>query len=152
MKVLFLDIDGVLNSEDWVERTKKSGEITVSLTRDLDRDAVSVLNSIITQSGAKVVISSSWRVFHDLWEMKSILQRHGFVGEVIDMTPRRAPNPPYRRGNEIQAWLDQHPEVKSFVIIDDDADMEHLLDKLVRTDWMYGLREEHVAPALKVLG
>jgi hypothetical protein len=55
------------------------------------------------------------------------------------------------RGNEIQAWLDAVPVVKTFAILDDDSDMGHLLPFLVRTSGQTGLQPEHVEQAIKLL-
>jgi hypothetical protein len=40
---------------------------------------------------------------------------------------------------EIQSWLNSHPEVSAFVIVDDDEDMAHLMPKLVKTSWHSGM-------------
>jgi hypothetical protein len=59
------------------------------------------------------------------------------------------------RGQEIQAWLDGAPrygiEVESFVILDDDSDMVHLADRLVKTSFETGLLDEHVDRAIAML-
>jgi hypothetical protein len=56
------------------------------------------------------------------------------------------------RGLEIQDWLDNHPGVTDFVILDDSSDMAHLMPKLIQTDDATGLTQAHVAPALRLLG
>lgn len=159
-KVIFLDFDGVLNSVDFLEETYDQRKLLEKGRRTdqeswwsamIDGRAVGHLNEIIKHSGAKVVVSSSWRHGHTLAELRGILKNKGFIGSLIDKTPKRAPVAPYRRGNEIQAWLDEHPDVKKFVIIDDDSDMEHLMSYLVQTTWKSGLLAEHVAKALRIL-
>lgn len=161
MKIIFLDIDGVLNSMQYFIRTEEERKgIVLTPKRDtvkfwsamFDPDAVKLLNIAIEKSGAKVVLSSSWRNCHPLSEIRGFLKHHGFIGEIIDKTPQRAPAPPYRRGNEIQAWLTEHPEVEKFVIIDDDSDMEHLKPHLVQTKNEFGIQEEHVVQMLLHLG
>lgn len=141
MKVIFLDIDGVLNSVEWLNRYPE-----VRLRDQVDPEAVAVLNNIIDKTGAKVVISSSWRIFHSLNFIKQVLENSGFRGEIVGKTPGGGGV----RGPQIQEWLDNNP-VESFVILDDSADMEHLLPKLVRTDCQYGLQEKHVEEALSHL-
>jgi hypothetical protein len=150
MKVIFLDIDGVLNCDQWFHERREAGR-EVPPTKELNEKAVAVLNEIICRSGAKVVISSSWRLAFSLSEIRGVLVRAGFEGEIYGKTPRRTTYPA-RRGNEIQDFLNLHPYITEFVILDDDADMEHLLPKLVNTSWSRGLLPEHVAPALKHLG
>ena len=55
------------------------------------------------------------------------------------------------RGREIQLWLQQHPEVDSFVILDDDADMDNLIDRLVQTEIETGLTEQDADRAIELL-
>lgn len=157
MKIVFLDMDGVVNCMEFFDRTSKERE---GLTRHdetdfwkmmIDPEAVKRLNTIADKSGAKFVLSSSWRIAHPLLKVEKYLKLCGFTGDLIDKTPNRSPVPPHRRGNEIQAWLDSHKEVEKFVILDDDSDMEHLTKYLVQTSWRDGLLDEHVEKALKML-
>lgn len=153
MKVVFLDVDGVLNSaaylyaaeRAWPEGTPFEGNQHL----ELDPPAVARLNRIVRESGAKVVISSSWRFGNTPAEMQEILRRRGFEGEVVGDTPRDGHGAV--RGLEIQAWLDGHPGVESFVILDDDSDMAHLAPRHVRTRFSDGLLDEHVDAALAAL-
>ena len=148
MKVVFLDFDGVLNS----------GEFAASPRNDnpggllgLDWKAIARLNRLILLTGAKVVVSSTWRLDDDVPGLRALLGEAGFDGEVIGMTPSL--NGP--RGLEIQAWLDSAPlfgvDVEQFVIVDDDSDMEHLGDRLVKTTFQDGLQDEHVEKAAALL-
>ncbi len=152
MKIIFLDIDGVLNSDAWFTKLSENKMIYFSVVRDLDKDAVKILNRIIKESGAKIVISSSWRLMFTLDEIKTVLKDNGFefVNEIIDITPKRHTFPS-RRGNEIQEWITVNQFKGPFVIIDDDGDMEHLMDRLVQTSWSHGLKEEHIPKCLKLL-
>jgi hypothetical protein len=116
MNIIFLDIDGVL-------RTDKSDKYWSSITgkaipkivfdRNFDKNAISTINEIIHYTGAKVVITSTWRVQHSLEQLKLIFKSRGFQGEIIDIT-----NVGYSRGEEIQEWLDTHT-VNKYVVIDD---------------------------------
>ena len=58
-----------------------------------------------------------------------------------------------RRGLEIQKWLDDNPQGENvvFVILDDDSDMEHLMDRLVQTDHEFGLTQEDAGKAILML-
>ncbi len=167
MKIIFLDIDGVLNSAHWWDVRPPAGEYEseeVHAFRNIDPAAVARLNTIIGKSGAVIVLSSTWRTMYTLSYMQRLLNRKGFAGRLFACTPchASAPNPLddqgntlyIRRGTEIQAWLDmlgpgRQPD--SFVILDDDADMAHLSDSLVRTHFSKGLLDEHVIAALEVL-
>jgi hypothetical protein len=160
IKVVFLDIDGVLNSVEFARRT----EFTGWPDGHIDHEAVKHLNRLITETDAKIVISSSWRKMLDPEELAKVLARAGCVGEVIGETPDfwkrereqelwERPTQRFERGDEIQAWLDEHSEVEieAFVIFDDDSDMVHLVDRFIKTDSETGLLDEHIERAITML-
>jgi hypothetical protein len=138
--VLFLDIDGVLNSD----RYRYAHGPGVRANDLIDPEAVETLNHITERWALKVVISSSWRVMP---ELESILRAKGVEAKIIGKTSSRAAV----RGDEIRQWLAEHPEVTAYVILDDDGDMGELLDHLVQTDYRYGLQPEHMARVAAVL-
>lgn len=164
---LALDIDGVLNSRQFLERTKESRSNVKAderLRHMLDPDAIVHLNAIMAQTGAKIVISSSWRLVHTIGGIKRALRDCGFeyATRVIDKTPY-SPHGDHtnRRGIEIQAWLKRRwgvppehpypPPKLLLAILDDDSDLGHLLPHLVRTTYEHGLTHEHVAPVVKLI-
>lgn len=150
MKIIFLDIDGVLNTNR--ERRRRGS----NSSRPFDAEAVTALNEILTKSGARIVVSSMWRYYNTPEELDEILTLEGVApGTVIDKTPdlSSSRNPwidvvPPRR-DEIKAWLDEHPDVTGYVVIDDDgcAGPAHFL----RTYDDDGLLLIHVDEALKIL-
>ncbi len=162
MKIIFLDVDGVLNSCLWCEeervRRKASGEREMFL-RGMDPVAVARLNEIIALTGADVVISSSWRILNTRIQMCDHLKAAGFKGRVLGMTPRTFQitegGPWSKRGEEIQRWLDEEGssrfDVESFIILDDSGDMAHLMDRLILTSDVDGLQAEHVEQAVAML-
>lgn len=172
IKVIFLDFDGVLNNNVWIRERCAAGDQHLILT-DVMPEHVSLLNQIIERSGAKVVISSSWRHHYGLFDnfsrtgrdsgdsLKAILERAGFKGELIGRTPDGWPGIRFSeqrlRGKEIQAWLDEwhsmgKPRVEAFVILDDSDDMAHMRDtNFVHTDEEKGLTQEDVEKALVIL-
>ncbi len=171
MKVLFLDIDGVLNSENMLNRLDDEHRALgnhvcecYALTQMMDLRLVQRLNEIITETQAKVVISSSWRLFVGFEEVTKILVARGFIGEVIDQTPdlvndavwleawRTREGAPFayerlERGMEIAEWLKGHPEVSAFCVLDDCSDMVGVRHRLVLCDPLTGLDEPDVARA-----
>lgn len=154
MKIVFLDIDGVLNSEDFT--TANPPDHSIHMREDawwqemLDPQAVELLNRLLQSTNAKVVISSSWRHANDADDMQRILDGVGFSGEVIGMTPKRGGE---CRGDRIKLWLDStHHEIESFVILDDDDDMGGFDKRLVLTDHVHGLRPEDCRAAEQLLG
>ena len=100
----------------------------------------------------KIVVSSTWRIGNTLETMREELRSSGIdLNRVIGMTPVFR-NLSRERGLEIQKWLDDHPEVSEFVIVDDDSDMLHLMPKLVQTDTRLGLMWDKAADILTRFG
>ena len=158
-RVIFLDVDGVLNSHDYVanrrDYVEEGGRIGI------DPQAVTRLNRLVYETSAEVVISSTWRMNHTRAEMAALLEAKGFVGVVRGMTPEhveRTKGALYtadRRGNEIHAWLHAAPQygidVEAFVILDDDSDMAHLADRHIKTSFDHGLTEADVERAIVLM-
>ena len=149
MQVIFLDVDGVLNSESWYRRRAGLSDDdavpvplvlpvrTRSRDDEIDPDAVQRLNRLTDLTGAALVLSSTWRMAGTDW-LTLFLHRHGVRGNIVGATPV-LPGP---RGDEIEAWLSGHPEVTGFVILDDGADMDRLLlERLVRISFRTGLTD-----------
>lgn len=121
--IIFLDIDGVLNTargkNHWRNSKKKK---TYTFHADFCPDAISNLNKIIEQSGAKIVISSYWRSFFPLKTLQVIFKEYEIQGEVID-TLRLADQVHHladtSRGGLIQYWMKEHYKPETYVIIDD---------------------------------
>lgn len=161
MRAVLLDFDGVLNSADWTARRGESPTDWLDRSHDLDPAAVARLNTIVERTGAGVVISSSWRIMYPLDEIEKLLSDAGFAGEIIGVTPFYRGGSwvggRYRtRADEIQAWLDEHSDVESFVVLDDDGLGEKcgpspLDSHLVRTNALSGLQLEHVERAVEIL-
>lgn len=176
ISAIFLDVDGVLNSEAFLRKlddqhrqlghtdpTRPKSKTTCTCYRlecQIDRDAVARLNRLVAVTGAKIVISSSWRKLLDPPELHRVLTGHGLVAEIIGETPDghddlvlEAYGHPQRveRGYEIDFWLKQHPEVERFVILDDGSDMAMHKNRLVQTDAQEGLLDDHVDLAIRVM-
>ena len=149
MKIIFQDFDGVLNSHKWIGANQHLFKAQqLFMHTDVDPEAVARLQRIVDATGAKVVVSSTWRLFNSLASLRATLAKAGFDGEVIGKTPQLG-GP---RGLEIQEWLNNNGPIESFVILDDDSDMVHLKNKLVQTSFDDGLQDEHVEAAIKLLG
>lgn len=156
MKIIFLDFDGVLNHEMYYHKRfeeRYSGDDIGPPYIDIDPQSVENLNYIIENTGASVVLSTTWR--HSGVEYcVDVLNVRGFRGNVIDRTPHFWDSWAVR-GNEIQHWIDTNkfPEgIESYVILDDDSDM--LLgqkNNFVRTDFKYGLTKELSDVAISIL-
>jgi len=152
MKVIFLDVDGVLCTSDCLRmRLAPTGHHVFNPA------CVGALNDIIAATGAKLVLSSSWRHFMSIRKFNTHSKAFG-VPPCIDETPTLSQTfsadglyIAQQRGTEIKAWLDAHPEVDKFVILDDNSDMASLMDFLIQTDMDRGLTEYHAKRAIKLL-
>lgn len=106
MKVVFLDIDGVLNNFDLVRANGFDY---------IDDRMVARLGLIVSQTGADIVLSSFWRLNpKDRSLVDQALKAAGmFVSD-------RTPSIPGERSVEISSWLSERPDVRRFAILDDD--------------------------------
>lgn len=149
-KVIFLDVDGVLNCMSTFQRR---------VDPKLEPTHCALLKKLVEDTGAKIVVSSTWRLGDGWMDLACHLQRHGIdprtvIGKTADWAAVGAGGVIVvdRRGREIQAWLDKNPEVERFVILDDDDDMgDALTPFLVQTTFADGLTEAHVLAAKAIL-
>jgi len=155
MKVIFLDIDGVLNSGKWIKQLEGGFDDPIN---QMDPTAVRRLNAITDATGAVIVVSSTWRLAfrrqaNALCMLQRCMRAYKMTGEVIGMTGVGEGDSTNRRGNEIQGWLDQNTiAIEKFVIIDDDSDMGHLIQDRILTKFETGLLDEHVEKIIGILG
>ena len=128
MKVLFLDIDGVVNCQSTAQRHRGMIGIDPYMAFLIGKITLDVPN-------LKVVLSSSWRHWTD--GIKEVEEQ---VVPILDITPTIALNP---RGKEIKAWLEDHKEVTRYAIVDDYADMlPEQMPNFFRTSWLHGITKE----------
>lgn len=141
MKILFLDIDGVLNYS----------ELPITLNQDkipdIKPDLATKVNEIIKATKAKIVMSSAWRNRFSPKEWKIFLAKHGLFADVISLIPRL---PGHHRLDEIKLWL-QSNKVDKFVIIDD-INMKDLAPNSVETVYNIGITDNDVEKAIFILG
>lgn len=147
--IVFLDIDGVLNSQAWLDglnrRVECVGVWDEEWADQLDPACVARLGRIVAATGAAVVVSSSWREVMPISQVAAHLRARGFAGDVIDRTPTTG-----YRGEEIRAWLDRHAMVDRYVILDDDPRAGGP-DRHVKTAWAVGLTDADVERAVAIL-
>ena len=106
MKVVFLDIDGVLNCATTPNPRKFPFIVdAVLLTR---------LEGLLQRTGAQVVLSSNWR-----FDPAGMFSARYYGVPFADTVPELPGQP---RSDEIRAWLKDHPEVERFIVIDDEDD------------------------------
>lgn len=126
MKVLFLDIDGVVNCATTSQRHR--GFIGI------DPVMAFRVGKIVLDTGCEVVLSSSWRLSPDARD--EVAKQ---VYKFIDVTPDLQGKTD--RGCEITAWLEKHPEVTRHAILDDNTDF-HADQPLFKTSWATGITDE----------
>ena len=151
MRLIFLDVDGVLNNEH-TRTTTHDGWCFV------DDYLVERLGRLVRESGAKIVLSSTWR---DGWNREDETLNEPFFNDLRDKLKEykieiwdALPLPMCpRRSQAIQAWFDGHRylDVESYVILDDWNDMDQFTSHFVWTNPHYGLRDEDIDEALKIL-
>lgn len=148
MNVVFLDIDGVLNSHAFSSIAQSNG---------INAECVACLNRILRETGAKIVVSSAWRYMvlgkaMTLTGFEYLLRTHGVKAEsVIDITVGDEAIP--FRGAQVTEWLSRNKEVRSYVILDDlpAAEFSEHAEWLVTTDGAIGLTTTHADQAIEIL-
>lgn len=145
MNVIFLDFDGVLNSRKYCLSQVKGGVA-------IDPAKMVLLKQLVDATGAQIVLSTSWR---EHWqkddstgrEIDRIFRTYGL--RILDKTPMLGAG----REQEIKTWLDDHPEVMNFVVLDDAfLGAEYLKGHFVKTSYyVSGLNEADVQKAIGIL-
>lgn len=151
MKVIFLDIDGVLNHQKHYEWLMTTNEPTpmqrVYPYSEFDPKSCRLLNEIIKETGAQIVVSSSWRLDGEI-RLNCLFKYFG-LPRIYSITPCLNTE----RGIEIGAWLAAHPEVDGYVILDDDEDMtaEQMPFFIKTNPYEDGLNEDVKERAIQIL-
>lgn len=147
--IIFLDIDGVLNSDKYFDSidNKECMNLVDRLMLDIDVSKVKLLLEVINKTNAKIVITSSWRRMKLYPYIKERLISMGLpvVGETLFIEGRR--------GEEIRSYLLEN-RVSNYCIIDDEVfkDYKELEDYLVVTDFYEdGLTIDHAKGVVKKL-
>lgn len=161
IKVIFLDIDGCLNSYLYYIDDRNPGNLN-GQEGDIDPLCVERILRIVKETGAKVVISSDWRISWEGTLMR--LERMGLTRDiVVDKTPElvwtRIANDyfdedgyEYSRGREIDMWLQSHPECTNYVIIDDRTDFtDEQQPHFVHVNSYCGLTDDNADIAIMTL-
>jgi len=147
VKIIFLDFDGVLNDRTSVPFVKKS--------------LVKRLNGLVQKTKSTVVVSSTWRKHGDSFMFWQLFHALGFMIDVDGTTG----NENVVRGLQIKFWLERNftwkdgfpvrkrfmpssgkteERLESFIILDDDSDMDLFMPRLIKTSSLCGLQDEDV--------
>lgn len=153
-KIIFTDVDGVLNCAKTTRRLK-----CWNCMPFVDARKVLRLRDIVERTGAQLVLSSSWRVGRH--EKAMYLDRMALIELEQEFKRLRCPVwidctpliPFEDREVEVQKWLSQHPEVDKFVILDDVwEEFPNMREHLVATTERDGLNKERAELVVKMLG
>lgn len=154
MKVIFLDFDGVIT--------------TLKSKYSIDNGKVELVKNICDATGAKIVISSSWRRYTLEQTIEAITNEEKVYGKnpfpypeyIIDITSRmygfkygnKETHYGLCRGVEIDRWLREHQDVTNYIILDDDSDMLLSQKKhFIKTHALNGICKKDVEKAIKIL-
>ncbi len=161
-RVLFLDIDGVLNSNFWNDSHQKE----ISDGTLIDADKIKLLALLVNSTQAKIILHSGWRVWFDdklkpiRKEAQRLVDMLAVEGLTIDgVTPdlttediRRTKKFSMVKADEILLWLKEHEDVSAWVVLDDlDLHNSQVEVHQVKPDQRVGLAEENVRMAEAIL-
>lgn len=149
MNIIFLDIDGVLNSTNkLIEVYNKTGKPHSGVSYPFDERCLENLKKLVTETHSKIVITSTWRKYEeDMKVLLNVLDNYNLKEEIIGYTPVLY----QKREYEIKEYLSKLSELPNFVIIDDIRDMGELSKYLVVTSPQTGLTSENVEDAKNIL-
>ena len=161
-KILFLDVDGVLNSEIW----NKTHVSQISNGLLIDEEKVKLLSFIISNTDAKIVLESGWRFWFDqnkkplnqeaeyflkLFE-KYNLTIYGCTPDFSDGEIKITKMFSRVKAREILAWIDHYPKQIHWLVIEDmDLSNDLVKQHQIQTDTMIGLTEEQAQEAIAYL-
>lgn len=145
--VIFLDVDGVINTPRTWGKRRENG---------MQPELVAKVERICWETGAAVVISSTWRKSYEFSELVGFLRVNGLTAKVLGVTPFiviRGVHQP--RQDEILAWRQENGHVGPYAILDDDTACDNAWDKVLEhwidVDPETGLTDDNVATAIEML-
>ena len=148
--IIFLDFDGVLNTEQYQAQLAVTGRLGKDLWGPLFAPtAIANLRKILDATDARIVISSSWRYVYGLGGLRMMWDIRELPGEIQDILPCGADN--LSRGEEIACWLSRH-HVTNYVIMDDFNDfMPSQYNKYVGVNPLTGITQADAQKAITIL-
>lgn len=157
MKVLFLDLDGVVNDDDWQRATTKRYPGLVVWSEEIGRamidpERLARVQAICDATGASIVIVSSWRRWASADVLSGILQTQGLKAPVIDAVGG-VKFSGETRASATKEWLARHRDVTAYVIVDDNGlQWERFRDLCAHlVSPRDGIEDEEVVRAIEIL-
>lgn len=162
-KYIFLDFDGVLNTQYNIKALKEQGQpFSDKYGYCFDATAVANFATIIEHTKAEIIISSSWKI-GGLSKMLEMWSERALPGKIIDITPSDVldakdidfsnPDDLVGRGREIEQWIRQNGRAKDRYVILDDLD-DLLLSQnpfFIQIDPRIGITAGDVEKAIRIL-
>lgn len=160
--IIFLDIDGVLNSNFW----NKSHQREISDGSLIDVEKIKLLAELVRSTNAEIILHSGWRFWYDsdmkplrveAQNLSELLAKEGL--KIADVTPnltteeiRRTRKFSLIKAEEILLWVASHENINSWVVLED-LDLHNAIieEHQVRIDQMVGLTPENVQEAERIL-
>ena len=150
-KIIFLDFDGVLNTEYYQGLLQFQGkQWQDEHGAFFDPRAVRQLKRVIDTTGADIVVESSWK-YLGLEAMQELWRVRDLPGRVIDITPSLTGNA--SKGEEIAAWLSEYatPDARYVIIDDEYVALDAQIPFFIWTNPYEGLTEDHADRAISIL-
>lgn len=149
MNIVFLDVDGVLNSQiRLIELYNKTGKPHSDTNFPFDETCLENLKILIKETNSKIVITSTWRKYKEKIKLLlAKLKEYDLDKEIIGYTPILHT----RREEEIIEYLNNLNSTVNYVIIDDISDMGILNERLIVTSYKTGFTKENMKTAIKIL-
>jgi hypothetical protein len=148
MKILFLDIDGVLTTPAEFQQGYVSEKYNNHLMYPFNKKCVDNLKRIISETGANIVLSTSWKRQHPLDEMNEIFKDNNVNLPILDSTPNDVGD---FRGHEINLWIEQNKDnIDSFCVVDD-LDLSACFVNFVKTEPRVGLTDGDADEIIAIL-
>lgn len=154
MKVIFLDVDGVLNYRGCKEMFNG--------LYGVDEDRLDKLAEIAHSTSAAIVLTSTWK---QLWDNQPVNSTsldpmalylvNKLKSRGLRLTDRTEEKDPHQRGHGIKAWLRKVPNIESWVVLDDEVFPDYkeceITKRFIHTSFEHGLTDKHVEKAIKIL-
>ena len=162
MKVIFLDVDGVINLNYWLQSHQKE----ISYGTLIDKEKIELVAKIVHKTGAELVMHSGWRFWFDndmqpirkeAQNLIDLLLESGL--SIYAMTPdltteeiRKTKMFSKVKASEIFLWLKQNPNIDKWIVLDDiDLHNDELAIRQIRTNPEIGITYKDVERAIEML-
>ena len=170
-KIIFLDIDGVLNNDTWMDgdrwnmlQAQASSPYTTRTQMwkpywDFAPENVTVFNEFLDKTDASIVVSSTWRKGKTPAELEEILFNNGnvnvidrIIGKTQDFYVGKRFSQHIPRWKYIKRWMDENPiDDLTFIVIDDDPEAWEQGPQFIWTDPNVGFTKENALHGLTIL-